>query len=111
MVDYLFGWFGKSHNIASPAPALDPQLGLRYDLMFIVKVERPDRTGRYASGFHIVEQRCSVIAHMAFSGDAFGKVKARNFVGAGLKAVTATSEELCRGRPESSNGNQRIFSH
>jgi len=56
--------------------------------VLIVKVEGPHGTCGDTGRFHVVEQRNSVVAHVAFAGDPFLKIKPRDLEGAGLKAVS-----------------------
>jgi hypothetical protein len=67
-------------------------VGFLDDLVFIVESERTHRTGGHTGRFLIIKQG-SVIAKMAFAGDALVKVELGHLPGAGLKAV-ATADAL-----------------
>jgi hypothetical protein len=65
-------------------------MGFPDNLVFVVEGQRTHRTGRHAGRFLIIKQG-SVIAKMAFAGDALFKIKLRDLPGTGLKTVTAAN--------------------
>jgi hypothetical protein len=73
---------------------LNTPLCLPYELIFEVKMKCPHWASGHTGRLHIVEQRDSVVTHVAFSGDPCFKIKSRDLERAGLKAVSATDALL-----------------